>query len=129
MWLVGGGIGVTGMLGAVSPDYRVFRLTSGDSAYFHELLRSQPYLDQYQLYTRSTTTFDRRVQQAHLDNLPVLIPPIEEQHRIVLTFVAESAAVRKLIAKAERFIELSKERRAALITAAVTGQIDVTARA
>jgi type I restriction enzyme S subunit len=30
-----------------------------------------------------------------------------------------------LIAETERFIELARERRAALITAAVTGQIDV----
>jgi type I restriction enzyme S subunit len=30
-----------------------------------------------------------------------------------------------MVAETERFVELSKERRAALITAAVTGQIDV----
>jgi type I restriction enzyme, S subunit len=35
------------------------------------------------------------------------------------------AKIDALIAEAERFIELSKERRSALITAAVTGQIDV----
>lgn len=33
--------------------------------------------------------------------------------------------VDSLIAKTERFIELARERRTALITAAVTGQIDV----
>ena len=32
-----------------------------------------------------------------------------------------------LIAETERFIELSRERRSALITAVVTGQIDVRA--
>jgi type I restriction enzyme S subunit len=35
------------------------------------------------------------------------------------------AKIDALIAEAERFIELARERRAALITAAVTGQIDV----
>lgn len=126
MWLVGGGIGFTRMRGAVSPDYRVFHLTSGVPAYFHELLRSQPYLDQYQLYTRSTTTFDRRVQQAHLNNLPVLVPPIKDQQEIARAIGDEGTQVRQLITKAEHIIELSRERRSALITAAVTGQIDVS---
>ena len=36
------------------------------------------------------------------------------------------SAIDTLITKAERFIELSKERRSALITAAVTGQVDMT---
>ena len=37
----------------------------------------------------------------------------------------ETAKIDALIAKAERFIELAQERRAALITAAVTGQIEI----
>ena len=37
----------------------------------------------------------------------------------------QTARIDILIAETERFIELSRERRAALITAAVTGQIDV----
>ena len=37
----------------------------------------------------------------------------------------ETATIDALIAKAERFIELARERRAALITAAVTGQIEI----
>lgn len=39
--------------------------------------------------------------------------------------VGRLSKIDALIAEAERFIELSKERRAALITAALTGQIDV----
>ncbi|MGW3549230.1 hypothetical protein ACWDHH_15890 [Janibacter hoylei] len=37
----------------------------------------------------------------------------------------QTAKIDELIHESERFIELSRERRAALITAAVTGQIDV----
>ncbi|MET3680421.1 hypothetical protein ACIQLJ_18185 [Microbacterium sp. NPDC091313] len=37
----------------------------------------------------------------------------------------ETAKIDALISKAERFIELAQERRAALITAAVTGQIEI----
>jgi type I restriction enzyme S subunit len=38
----------------------------------------------------------------------------------------QSAKIDTLIAETERFIELARERRSALITAAVTGQIDVS---
>lgn len=53
------------------------------------------------------------------------IPPIEEQRRVATYLDEQTAKIDQLIAETERFIELSKERRAALITAAVTGQIDV----
>lgn len=55
------------------------------------------------------------------------LPPLDEQRRIVAYLDEQTAKIDTLIAKAERFIELAKERRAALITAAVTGQLDVTA--
>lgn len=59
--------------------------------------------------------------------LRIPLPPIDEQHTIVAALRSELDQIDTLIAKAERFIELSKERRAALITAAVTGQIEVPA--
>lgn len=52
------------------------------------------------------------------------VPP-EEQLRIVSRLDAETAKIDALIAETERFVELSRERRSALITDAVTGQIDV----
>ncbi|GAB3244297.1 restriction endonuclease subunit S [Nocardioides dilutus] len=51
--------------------------------------------------------------------------PPAEQLRVVALLDQETARIDELIAEAERFVELSRERRAALITAAVTGQIDV----
>jgi type I restriction enzyme S subunit len=59
--------------------------------------------------------------------LRIPLPPLDEQRRIVAYLDEQTAKIDALIAKAERFIELAKERRAALITAAVTGQLDVTA--
>jgi type I restriction enzyme S subunit len=56
---------------------------------------------------------------------PVLVPPIEEQRIIVDFLEAETAKSDSLIAQAERAIELLQERRTALISAAVTGKIDV----
>jgi restriction endonuclease S subunit len=92
------------------------------------VLRSTPYFDQYKLYTRSSTTFDRRIKQVDLDNLPLPVPPIEEQRKIIDQIDEQAAKIDALIAKTRQHIEFAKERRAALISAAVTGQIDVTGR-
>lgn len=53
------------------------------------------------------------------------VPPIDEQSDIVRFLVSETAKLDNLKAEAERAIELLKERRSALIAAAVTGRIDV----
>jgi len=83
MWLTGGSIAVSDRAGAVSPDYRVFRLGSDvEPRFLHHLLRSAPYVEQYRLFARADTTFDRRIQQGDIDNLALAVPPLEEQRRI-----------------------------------------------
>ena len=52
-------------------------------------------------------------------------PPLAEQDAIIEAIERESSNYDTLIAKAERAIELLQERRTALISAAVTGKIDV----
>ncbi|MGW1198654.1 restriction endonuclease subunit S [Streptomyces sp. NPDC002536] len=61
----------------------------------------------------------------HLAQMRVALPPFDEQLRIASYLDGEVAKIGRLIAESERLIELSRERRDALITAAVTGQIDV----
>lgn len=56
---------------------------------------------------------------------PVLLPPLGEQDEIVTFINSEAAKLDALTAEAERGIELLQERRTALISAAVTGKIDV----
>jgi type I restriction enzyme S subunit len=54
------------------------------------------------------------------------LPPPDTQREIVEYLDENLEAIDSLIRRAHRFIDLVRERRAALITAAVTGQIDVT---
>jgi len=56
---------------------------------------------------------------------PVLIPPSKEQSAIVSYLNAEAEKFDVLSAKAQHSKELLQERRTALISAAVTGKIDV----
>lgn len=116
MWLVGGAIGVSLARGAVSPDYRVFRPCDVMAPrYLHYVVRSQPYLDQYLLYTRAQTTFDRRVQQSDLDNLPLPIPPLHEQLAIAEFLDRETVRIDTLIQEQRRLIDLLLERRVSLV--------------
>ncbi len=56
---------------------------------------------------------------------PVLLPSVDEQRRIIAFIDTETMKIDTLTAEAERGIELLQERRTALISAAVTGKIDV----
>lgn len=60
-----------------------------------------------------------------ISSIPLYLPPQEEQRSLASAVSKKREQIDKLIGKARRFVELLKERRAALITAAVTGEIDV----
>lgn len=60
-----------------------------------------------------------------LEAMPMFLPPPEVQRQIAARLDEQTARIDTLIAKAEEHIALAKERRSALITAAVTGQFDV----
>ncbi|MFH1026819.1 MAG: restriction endonuclease subunit S [Pseudomonadota bacterium] len=75
------------------------------------------------LYSRAMV--NNTFNQTELANLPVVVPPIAEQRTIVSYIKKETAKMDALREAAEKTIGLLKERRAALIAAAVTGQIDV----
>lgn len=67
-------------------------------------------------------------QGLSLENIkeaPVVLPPLAEQTAIVAHLEQELAEFDTLTAEAQRAIDLLQERRTALISAAVTGQIDV----
>jgi type I restriction enzyme, S subunit len=58
-------------------------------------------------------------------NFVIPVPPVIEQDEIVAFVVAETARFDALASEARRAIDLFQERRSALISAAVTGKIDV----
>ena len=60
-----------------------------------------------------------------IGNMIVPLPPVFEQEAIINSMIVRTARIDDLITKTERSINLLKERRSALITAAVTGQIDL----
>ncbi|OBA51273.1 hypothetical protein A5789_27840 [Nocardia sp. 852002-51101_SCH5132738] len=60
-----------------------------------------------------------------LREIELHLPPLGEQRAIAAYLDEQTAKIDALITETGNFIELARERRSALITAAVTGQIDV----
>lgn len=67
----------------------------------------------------------KNLMQESFLSIAVAIPPLPEQRAIAAYLDRETAAIDALVAKVETAIDRLQEYRAALITAAVTGQIDV----
>lgn len=125
-----GSVGVSELRGIVSGHYLCFEPRhNDDSRYLNWLFRCPRYTTGYASISRGV-----RIGQAEIDNddyrvLPVVAPPMAEQIEIAAYLDDKTSKIDTLIAKANEHIALAKERRSALITAAVTGQLDVrTAR-
>uniref|UniRef100_UPI003AF6567E restriction endonuclease subunit S n=1 Tax=Thiolapillus sp. TaxID=2017437 RepID=UPI003AF6567E len=74
-----------------------------------------------------SSTYGAKMPRASWDfigNLPVTLPPTEEQSTIAAFLDEKTTQIDQLIEKKTRFIELIKEKRAALVTEAVTGKFD-----
>ncbi|WP_367109579.1 restriction endonuclease subunit S [uncultured Psychrobacter sp.] len=65
------------------------------------------------------------IEQEYLSNSLFPVPPIDEQNKIVDEINDQMKIFDTLILKAQEAIQLMQERRTALISAAVTGKIDV----
>jgi len=124
-----GAVGVSDSHGNATPVYHVCTPTQGDDPEFLALYLRQlgtcgllstlaPNVRQRSVDFRNWSTFGR---------IPLELPEPQVQRDAVRAIKASERRIDELIQTAERFIELSRERRAALITAAVTGQIEVGA--
>jgi len=73
-------------------------------------------------------TFGSTIKTIGMPDVRTLVtplPPLDEQKGIIDTIRRETAKIDTLIAKAKRSLELLQEHRSSLISAAVTGKIDV----
>ncbi|MFG1911002.1 restriction endonuclease subunit S [Kribbella sp. NPDC048928] len=80
---------------------------------------------QDELTLRAKTSAQPGIYLGDVTAIPVVVPAHEEQRQIVAHLDEQIAKIDTLIEETERFIKLARERRTALITAVVTGRIDV----
>lgn len=120
-----------------APDLGVRMITSVDvcilkpseqrsSAYLTYLLSSKGYLSYVESLVRGGTR--DRISRSMLGAIKIPNPPCDEQHAIAAFLDRQMEAIDVLSARVETAIERLQEYRTALITAAVTGKIDVRDR-
>ena len=95
-----------------------------ESAWLNYLMASMYALKINLRSIKQSTGIQNLDSEQYLDE-GVAAPSLDEQATIAATLDRETARIDTLIGKAEQSITLLKERRAAFITAAVTGQIDL----
>ena len=87
------------------------------------VLRTYRDLGVFEIICQGSTILHLTAEKLRGLRVPKTSP--DDQRRIADYLDERTAKIDQLIEETERFIELSKERRSALITAAVTGQIDL----
>jgi type I restriction enzyme, S subunit len=95
-------------------------------AYLGLLLGSQVAFEQMEQVSRGGTM--GVINLSLLSEVQLPLPPISTQHAILTYLDRETTKINVLIAKKERLIELLQEKRAALISHAVTKGLDPTVR-
>lgn len=88
---------------------------------FHWLLAFRP-----EIVSLGSGGGQRNISQEDIRGLRVPSPELAHQREIVSSLDAEQRRVRAVTDALDRQIEVLKERRQALITAAITGELDVT---
>lgn len=121
-----GSVAVSPYEGIVSADYLVCRPSPAiRPGFLHHILRSPRWIGQMRVRSKGIRPSQERLYWEDLGSITVPLPGLGEQDRLVesLETVAgfEESRVPYL-----RSIELLRERKRSLITAAVTGQLDVT---
>ncbi|MCA9997319.1 MAG: restriction endonuclease subunit S [Anaerolineales bacterium] len=121
MWVMKRSIAVSELNGIVSPAYRVYDISDDYlPRYFHYLMRSDIYVDEYNRHIRGLTTYDRSVRKDDFAELLVPIPPIEEQATIVAFLEEQTAVINQFLTNKRRLIVLLEEQKQVVINTAVT---------
>ena len=121
-----GGFGTVAVVGQVSPAYVVAAPRQDiRTSFVEQLLRTPQAIEQVRRYSRGITEFRLRLYWEEFKNLQIAIPPLPEQDDILSKTVLMTEQFDALAEEARHAVRLLKERRSALISAAVTGKIDV----
>lgn len=109
------------------PYTGIIKLRGIDGVMLQDFLRhfvvSNPFIVQIDLLKAGATI--QHYGPTHLSQMAIVSPPVEEQNKIASFLDRELIRLEDLRKEAESVIDLLRERRSALISAAVTGKIDV----
>ncbi len=122
-----GSLGISNHRGIVSGDYEVARPSSDRllPEFAHLFLRSPKMIAEYAIRSTGIRPSQWRLYWDQMGEILVPVPSVATQEALVARLEEQIGRIDLLLEGTERLIELAQERRSALITAAVTGQIDL----
>lgn len=122
-----GAIGRSEFEGLVSPDYIVLEPHSNVSTdYYSQLLRTEAYKTEVNRRSYGVVDDRNRIYWKQFGDIPLLHPPLEEQNNIINKLQYSNTQTEELQSDIKLVIKLLKEKRQAIVTKAVTGQINIT---
>ena len=129
LWAWMGAMGVSFVPGVVSPAYNVYEPTVElDPAYVDALSRLPVFAQEAARHSKGVWSSRLRLYPDGFFEIPLPVPPLPEQRRIVGDLAAGIRKLDRLAMAATCTIELLKERRSALIAVAVTGRTVASGR-
>jgi len=130
LWAWMGAMGVSPVDGIASPAYNVYEPGARlEPSYIDALVRLPVFAQEVTRYSKGVWSSRLRLYPDGFFEVFLPVPPLTEQDAIVAHIASATEKLDELRVATERTTVLLKERRAALIAAAVTGQIDMEAAA
>ena len=125
LWAWMGAMGIAWEAGIVSPAYHVYELSPELlPGYVDALVRTPVFAKEVTRFSKGVWSSRLRLYPEGLYEVRLPVPPLEEQQQIIDAIAREREQTSEMEAALSKSIELLKERRSALITVAVTGQIE-----
>jgi len=126
LWAWMGAMGVSPVKGLVSPAYNVYQPGARlEPSYIDAFVRLPVVAQEVTRYSKGVWSSRLRLYPEGFFEVYLPVPPLSEQRAIVAHIAKEIGKLDELRTAIEQTITLLKERRTALIAAAVTGKIDV----
>lgn len=117
---------VSRLKGLVSPDYSVFQATEPcEIKHFEHLFRAPRVVDQFAQASKGIGSGFNRLYTPDFGAVPIVVPPLSEQHTIVRFLNHADRCIRRCIRAKQKLVALLEEQKRVIIHEAVTGRIDV----
>jgi type I restriction enzyme S subunit len=121
-----GSMGIAPCDGIVSPAYFVFDFAIANRAFGQALLRSKPYVAHFGQASDGVRVGQWDLTIAGMRQIPVLVPPLDEQTAIVRFLDWANGRLERAIRAKRKVIALLNEQKQAIIHRAVTRGLDPT---
>jgi len=121
-----GAIGVSNFEGVTSPAYDILMpIEELVPEFYHHLFRTKLYLQQFKQRSRGIMDMRLRLYFDQLGQIPLVVPPFEEQSSIVAYCAEATSNLERTVGNVQRQVALLREYRTHLVADVVTGKLDV----